>query len=805
MRKIYSFLLLTCLLLIGTNAWADSWVKTAPADLQSNDVVVIVDLTQNKAMSNNNGTANPPSSVGVTLNQEKTEITSTVTANIQWTLVVGGTQETPTYQFWNGNSYLYVTANNNGVRVGSGERNTFTIVTGGENNGYYLYNSANDDNRFVGDYNASNWRCYGTINSNIKGNNNAFFKKVVDESACATPTFSVDEGYYSSTQNVEITCATEGATIHYTLNGSEPTENSTTYSSAIAISETTTIKAIAVKENYTNSSVASATYNIVTVQHAGTAQDPYTVADARNAIDLGTGLTGVYATGIVSEIVDDYSTTFYNITFDIIDEGGSDVLRAYRCGGAEAANVEVGDTVVVSGSLVKYNGIYEYTQGCQIVSLKHPVAPAVPSIDVEETSINATAEETVGTITVTYNNISEISADVYFCDAEGNSATYDWLDAEINASNNVEYLIEANTGAARTAYMKVWALDDQDQGIYSELITISQAEYVNPASYIALVAEYKGCYYAINKSFESKTFSATAVDAVNGKVVNGKSDNISWKITEDGEGNATIVNKDGTTYIGYSGNDLNTNNTSWVIDNENASWKTSNNRYFYYRASANGFRNYSAQNIDATGYSGYTTAYAFSEGYVRSGITGTWGTICLPSTVEAEDLAGATFYSIAGKVMSGETPVSLVLEEETDGLLAGIPYIFELDAESTKIVAAYQDDEEDASSYHGLVGTFTAISVDAPYYLISGDAVVNAVAGSSLPANRAYIDMAEVPVYSPSATAPVRIIAITNGEYNATNIQNVEGAENAVKFIENGNLYIEKNGVVYSTIGQRVK
>ena len=79
----------------------------------------------------------------------------------------------------------------------------------------------------------------------------------------ATPTFSVEEGTYTKVQNVEINCATEGATIHYTTDGSEPTAESAVYSEPIVVNDgTTTIKAIAIKEGMTNSEVASATYTV---------------------------------------------------------------------------------------------------------------------------------------------------------------------------------------------------------------------------------------------------------------------------------------------------------------------------------------------------------------------------------------------------------------------------------------------------------------------------------------------------------------------------------------------------------------
>ena len=78
----------------------------------------------------------------------------------------------------------------------------------------------------------------------------------------ATPAFSPAAGTYTEAQSVTISCETTGATIYYTTDGSEPTSSSTAYSGAITVGETMTIKAIAVKEGMTDSSVASTTYTI---------------------------------------------------------------------------------------------------------------------------------------------------------------------------------------------------------------------------------------------------------------------------------------------------------------------------------------------------------------------------------------------------------------------------------------------------------------------------------------------------------------------------------------------------------------
>ncbi len=75
------------------------------------------------------------------------------------------------------------------------------------------------------------------------------------------PTFSVAEGLYTSAQSVELTCATEGASIYYTLDGSTPDKSATLYEAAIPVSKTTTIKAVAIKDDIA-SSIVSATYTL---------------------------------------------------------------------------------------------------------------------------------------------------------------------------------------------------------------------------------------------------------------------------------------------------------------------------------------------------------------------------------------------------------------------------------------------------------------------------------------------------------------------------------------------------------------
>ena len=75
----------------------------------------------------------------------------------------------------------------------------------------------------------------------------------------ATPIIDPAGGPFLNSATATITCATEGATICYTTDGTDPTDASSVYSAPFNVTETTTIKAVAYKDGK-HSSVATATY-----------------------------------------------------------------------------------------------------------------------------------------------------------------------------------------------------------------------------------------------------------------------------------------------------------------------------------------------------------------------------------------------------------------------------------------------------------------------------------------------------------------------------------------------------------------
>ena len=113
---------------------------------------------------------------------------------------------------------------------------------------------------------------------------------ISEKEEIAVPTFSPAGGTYSEAQTVTINCTTDGATIYYTLDGTDPDNGCDEYESPLTISETTTIKAIAVKGEE-SSGIASATYTIEQQVPAKPASLPFEFDGGKADIESTDGLT----------------------------------------------------------------------------------------------------------------------------------------------------------------------------------------------------------------------------------------------------------------------------------------------------------------------------------------------------------------------------------------------------------------------------------------------------------------------------------------------------------------------------------
>ncbi|MFZ2654529.1 MAG: chitobiase/beta-hexosaminidase C-terminal domain-containing protein [Victivallales bacterium] len=119
-----------------------------------------------------------------------------------------------------------------------------------------------------------------------------------------TPVISPTGGAFTELPAVEIGCVTQGATIYYTTNGTEPSKTSAVYAGPITLTGSSRVKAFAAKANMGDSDKVSRAYILdePLPQGDGTGEDYNNYLSARN------GLFDQYETlqddGILDDIID---------------------------------------------------------------------------------------------------------------------------------------------------------------------------------------------------------------------------------------------------------------------------------------------------------------------------------------------------------------------------------------------------------------------------------------------------------------------------------------------------------------------
>lgn len=189
---------------------ATEWVSTSFANLKEGDQVVIVSTkgTSNWAMSNDNGTGAAPTAVsGVSYSNDKLD--KEPESNIIWYVGVDDGNRI-FYKDSGKETWLYCTATNNGIRVGTNDNKTFTL----DNSSGYLKHIAT--NRYLGVYTTTpDWRCYTNTTGNTASQTFKFFVKQVGGSAEGGETPDPEEpeipGVDVTEYTAEITLSTYGS------------------------------------------------------------------------------------------------------------------------------------------------------------------------------------------------------------------------------------------------------------------------------------------------------------------------------------------------------------------------------------------------------------------------------------------------------------------------------------------------------------------------------------------------------------------------------------------------------------------
>ena len=676
--------------------------------------------------------------------------------------------------------------------------------------------------RNVMQYNPNNgsplFACYGSESQKPL----QLFKKVESiGNQVAAPVFAPANGTtFVDKLTVGASCSTEGATIYYTKDGAEPTTGSDKFpTEGVTLTETTTLKAIAVKDGLDNSEVVTATYtklepyaSLKALKESGIATEEgkpcvvelkdavVTYADSRkayiqdetaglyvfgsNKLKAGTKLNGVVAAqlalwnGLYELKVD--GGEFDNVTInEEVEIPVQEVTVAelnQNFARYESMRVKVVDATVTS-SFNDKNG--EIEQNGEKIALRaadeNITADVQATVDVtgypglynSTKQLNVILQEDIAVKTAGKTQATlTFDSDAYSVNV-GESLT---VKATTNSSASVIYsssdktiaTVDENTGEVQ-AGNKVGTVTitatvtENDE--YTGATATCTVNVVDPSALPeakALVAEKDGVYYAMLNTTDKSKLNASVATVLNGKVITDRSDLCGWYVDEE---NGTIQSISNNQYVAHgSGNtDLELQSNSFKWDCRGGMWQ----------CEVSGSERAIGYNSSTDKFGTYLVSddtypkavvMPITEGYHRNVTSGDYGTICLPYAVAAEDMAGAELFSIAGKIMKDGKPQSIVLEQVAT-LEAGVPYIFS--ATSDKLIAAYSGKAVAvAEEANGLIGSFEGQDVAEGMYLISAQNKVQLCGkGCKISGNRAYIDMNEVPEYSGEVGVNQRLIS----------------------------------------------
>ena len=203
----------------------------------------------------------------------------------------------------------------------------------------------------------------------------------------ATPTFSVSGGKYYERIELSLSCTTSDASIYYTLDGTDPTSASTAYTSAITISETTTVKAIAVSGEQT-SEIASATYTF-----------PTAVANIAALADVASGVDVVLT-------LTDAQVLYVNGTNDVYIKDATGAMDFFKSGLTFTAGQILNGTIIASNS--PYNGIYEIKPISGVTNLDNVTVSEGEATPVVMTTAEA-SESSAYCQLVTINDVTPVA------------------------------------------------------------------------------------------------------------------------------------------------------------------------------------------------------------------------------------------------------------------------------------------------------------------------------------------------------------------------------------------------------------
>ncbi len=606
---------------------------TSVDDLAENDEIIIVNTDNGKAISttqnsNNRGQANVTISNDAITPGEDVQILTLGISNEHWTL-------------YTGSGYLYASSSSSNQLKTQATNNANGEWTISIANKVATITAQGSNTRNVMQYNSGSslFACYASASMQAI----SIFKKSDGKQAAGLAYAEAD-----AQKLVKIGGSLTAPTLQNpnSLTGITYASNNTDVAE-VASNGTVTIKAAGVA-TITATSIAtetfkagSASYTIGVTAHAGTELDPYDVADAKVVIDVVGTKESAYVAGLVSSIQTTTLPSDGYITFFISADGATSgqQLEAYKCKSLNGekfsalSDVETGASVVITGTLKKYNSTYEFDQNCHLVSYEAPATPKQSIANDQANPYTVAQAITYAADGVTYDldDYVYVQGVVYDVKSFSNGAMNIFV-KDANAENQFEFFKCAgiNDGSSTTPFE---ALTDVQEGdvvigygqltVYNSVYEFKQGNYLvdldrptptPPASSnVVILAEYNSKYYAMSTALSNSSCPAVEVERDGDNiVVTSAADKaaIQWSmdVDESASPKTASFQAGANEYLkGTSGGA----SLSFATTPFNWEWNETNNCYivsgstrgFFYKNDGV-FKNYALSNLSNASYAG---------------------------------------------------------------------------------------------------------------------------------------------------------------------------------------------------------
>ena len=348
----------------------------------------------------------------------------------------------------------------------------------------YAVGNANVDFKVQYGTDGSNWTDIETVNTTGTGTTayshefttaiSTFYFRVLvclgTAPSSGNYTFRIDDVVFAKAKSADaVTLTVSPSSVHLIESGTQVLSANTQNGSGDVTWQTSNASIVSLNNNSGNSvtitgeSVGVATItasystaddftvSVLVTEHSGNQADPYSVSDAKFAIDANIGVSDIYVSGFISQI-DSYLSNYNSITYWISDDGTTtDQFEVYSGKGLNNTNftsetdILVGAEVVVYGSIKKFNGVYEFNMNSYLVSY---TAPSNPLVTLDKNTVSLCTADTNGVVvTATVLNVD--------------TPTYSWTTNDSNitleniSTNAVTIKPNTNTVGSATVNLSV--------------------------------------------------------------------------------------------------------------------------------------------------------------------------------------------------------------------------------------------------------------------------------------------------------------------------------------------------------------